>query len=180
MGKDTINIYLNKQERKMMDDIKYKYQLSLTTIADIITFWTYHTFLVIDQPILAKEHKQEELLEYKLANEYFYEHKYKTSIKKPKRIKSGLFKGAKNQNKAYSKFVDNSLKIYLYKDINKYSNDKNMIQKEYWNKINAELQNTRDEYWNMNNTIRNIRRALKENKDYWQKALDETNGSHRS
>lgn len=157
MGKETINIYLNKEDRKQMDLIKNKYQLSLTTIVDILCFETYHTFLQY-APLQLDV----------LTDSYMYSKGAKTSIKKPHVMSDKeIFKNQKHK----SRFATNVLMIYLKKDIKKYVEYPNAAQ-EYWNRINNKMNNTKDEWWGYNQHIRYERRSLKENREYYQAELD--------
>ena len=161
--KDTINVYLTKQERKMIDDLKAKYQLSLTTITDILCFQTYHAMLLEENKNQSKKG-----LRHTLTETYMHERGGKTSIKKPKILKqNSLFGNFRKKDR----FATNVIKIYLYKEIDKYITDKEIIQKEYWNAINNKFTTTRDEFWNYNNFVRNMRRGLKENKDYFKEEI---------
>lgn len=166
MAKDTINIYLTKDERKQLDIIKSKYQLSLTTITDILCFETYHTFIQLGN---------EEQIR-KLTEEYIYKNGAKTSIKKPNVMKSnGIFKDTKKK----SRFATNVLKIYLYKDIKNYTEDKELIS-SFYNKVNEKMTKTQDQYWNYNNYLRNFMRTLKDNKNYIQENIDRINGKSKN
>lgn len=163
MGKDTINIYLNKDERKQIDILKQKYQLSLTTIIDILCFETFRIFLHYGQLKLDE-----------LTKSYLYEHKCKTSIKTPKTFKT--INNGQGENHYWiaikkSRFTTNVIKIYLYKDIKKYIESDVGIQ-EYWNSINKKFTTTKDEWWAYNQHIRYERRSLKENREYYQAELD--------
>ena len=168
----TINIYLNSQERKLVDDLKVKYRLSLTTIVDVITKHTFKYFL---QYAYEYNNKNEEDLK-RLYKEYIYNKGKKTSIKEPqifKKENGGDYlvgnEYAKGQSK--SKFTTNCLIIYLNKDIKNYVKEEEM-QKAYWNNINKELTTRKDDWWNYNDHIRYQRRMLRENKEYFKKALE--------
>lgn len=157
MGKDTINIYLNKDERKQIDIIKQKYQLSLTTIVDILCFETYHTFIQY-APLKIDT----------LTESYLYKVGAKTSIKKPHVMTDKqIFMNCKHK----SRFATNVIKIYLQKDIKNYVESPTGIQ-EYWNKINSKMTSTKDDWWAYNQHIRYERRSLKENREYYQAELD--------
>ena len=168
----TINIYLNSKERKLVDDLKVKYRLSLTTIVDVITKYTFKYFF---QYAVEKNNKNEEDLK-RLYHEYLYLKGRKTSIKEPqifKKENGGIYlignEYAKGQSK--SRFVTNSLMIYLNKTIENYVKDKEMVQ-AYWNNINKELLTRKDDFWDYNQYVRKQRRMLRENKEYFKKALE--------
>lgn len=157
MGK-TINIYLNSQERKLVDDLKVKYQLSLTTIVDILVMVTMKVFLMTND---------KEKVDH-LKNEYLYTPGRKTSIKQPK-IFSDKELFAKEQHK--SRFATNVIMLYIKKDIKNYVNQEQA--NKYWNECNSRLTTTKDQFWNYNTHIRMQRRMLRENKEYFKKALEE-------
>lgn len=157
MGK-TINIYLNNQERKLVDNLKNKYQLSLTTITDILVMCTMKVFLMTNN---------KELVEH-LKNEYLYTPGRKTSIKQPKIFSDKELFG-KEQFK--SRFATNVIMIYIKKEIKNYVSQE--LANKYWNECNSKLTTTKDTFWNYNQHIRLQRRMLRENKEYFRKALDE-------
>lgn len=158
--KKTINVYLNNEERKQIDNLKVKYQLSLTTITDILVMATMKVFL---------QTNNKELIE-RLKNEYLYIPGKKTSIKQPK-IFSDKELFAKEQHK--SRFATNVIMIYLKKEIKNYVNEQ--LASKYWNDCNKKLTTTKDSFWNYNQHIRLQRRMLRENKDYFRKALENEN-----
>ena len=152
MNKKTINIYTSKEDRKTIDKLKVKYQLSLTTIIDILLFVT------------TKYLNEESIKD--LANKYKYKKSQKTSIKTPK-----IYKDLKWENIKENIYATNVLQIYLKKDINKYIENKETLQK-YYNDINNKMTTTNDEFWNYNQHIRMQRRMLRENKEYFKKELE--------
>lgn len=155
--KKTINVYLNNEDRKQIDNLKSKYQLSLTTITDILVMVTMKVFL---------QTNNEELIK-RLTNEYLYNRGKKTSIKEPKIFNDkSIF--AKEQHK--SRFATNVIMIYLKKEIKNYVNEQ--LASKYWKECNKKLTTTKDGFWNYNQHIRLQRRMLRENKDYFRKALD--------
>ena len=158
MAKNTINIYLNKDERTKIDNLKVKYQLSLTTITDILVMVTTKVFTQKNDP---------ELLN-RLMNTYLYKNGKKTSIKTPSLFKKdSLF--SKQEHK--SRYTTNVIKIYLKHDIKTYINDPKLIEM-YWNECNEKMTKTKDEFWDYNKHVRYQRRMLRENKEYLKKALE--------
>lgn len=153
MAKKTINIYLDKTDRDAIDKLKVKYELSLTTIVDILVFVT------------TKYLENTEIYE-NLQKDYIYNKGKKTSIKKPK-----IFNSLNWENLKECKYCTNVLLLYVRKDIKKYIKDQETLNK-YYNLINQKMTTTKDEFWNYNNHIRMQRRMLKENKDYFRKALE--------
>ena len=158
MSKKWINIYTNKEERKLIDSLKVKYQLSLTTIVDILCEITWDCFYL---------NADKELFE-KIKNTHLYERSNKTSIKQPRILN-------KYDLEHPNRFVNNCVHLYLSKDIKKYIN-KDILEGKYgyWNRIDKELTTRQDNWWQFNNHIRMQRRMLRENKDYFKKALEET------
>ena len=152
MPTDTINIYTSKDQRKEIDKIKVKYQLSLTTIVDILVFTT--------TKLLKSTEKLEEL-----TSKYVYKKGGKTSIKKPK-----IFRELKWQNIKENRFATNVLMIYLHKDISKWLEKEDITK--YYNMCNEKMTKTTDEFWNYNQHIRMQRRMLRENKEYFKKELE--------
>ena len=100
---------------------------------------------------------------------YIYKNGKKTSIKTPKMFeKDSLFE----KQKYKSRYTTNVIKIYLKKDIKKYVNDPKLIE-QYWNECNEKMTKTYDEFWDYNKHIRYQRRMIRENKEYFRKALDQ-------
>lgn len=152
-----INIYLTKQEKDKADKLTKKNLISLSTLADIVSYWLFY--------VIYHYGKKEDLE--KLNTEYISSNgNYKTSIK-PKLNDEYL--GQVLQNK--SKWCTNALKIYLNKEIAKYVNDPKAIN-SYYNKIDQKIQSKKEIAWNYNAVIRMQRRSLRENKEYFRKALE--------
>lgn len=167
----TINIYLNTEERKQLDNLKVKYRVSLTTIADVVTKITFKYFLQNEEKLEGNDKLK------KLFKEYLYIKGRKTSIKEPKGYKKEeggqyITGNTYAQNVSKSRFVTNCLVIYIKKEIKKHIREE--LAEHYWNDINKELTNRKDEFWNYNDHIRLQRRMLRENKEYFKKALEET------
>ena len=136
-----INIYLEKQEKKKLLEIKEKYHLSISTIARIVTS-VYYLMIPND-----------------LEEQYIYgKTGYKTSIK-PRKIGLDI--------KKLSLVYTNSLKIFCkgdlknYVDQKKYEKSQNMIYKQFdeeW-----------DEDWNGSVLQRNMPKYIKQNREYYKK-----------
>ena len=160
----TINIYLDSQYRKQVESLKVKYRLSLTTIVDVITKITFKYFLWSKEDINNAT---------RLYDEYLYPKGKKTSIKEPKLYKENPYINGTSWHKENrkSRFTTNCLMIYLKKEIKNYIKQEDV--EKYYNDINKELTTRKDEFWNYNEHIRMQRRMLRENKEYFRKALDE-------
>ncbi len=159
MSKKWINIYTDKEERKLIDSLKVKYQLSLTTIVDILCEVTYDClFLNTDKDI--KE---------KVLNEHLYQRTNKTSIKQPRILN-------KYDLQYPGRFANNCLHLYISKQIAKYIKNADILNGKYgyWNRIEQELVKRTDNWWQYNTHLRMQRRMLRENKEYFKKALEET------
>lgn len=158
--KSKINIYLNKEDRKKVDALKVKYQLSLTTIIDILMLETISIF--------NKAENNEALLN-RLFYDYMYNKGQKTSITLPRETcEQGILKEIKNK----SRLATNVIKIYIEHDIKNYINDAKLIEK-YYNECNTKLNKAIDNWWNYNQHLRYQRRMLRENKEYFRKALEQ-------
>lgn len=144
-----LTIYLDKKDKKQLNELKEKYHLSYSTIARIITSWMYTA------------------MGESLEQEYIYgkDGMYKTSIR-PSSNK-GNIAPAKKPSLAYT----NSIKIFLKKDIKKYLNEKKT--EKLLNGIYRDLQNEYDENWNGNSYTRSFVRFVKQNKNYVKKLMEE-------
>lgn len=150
----TINIYLTREEKLQADKVRSRYKVSLSTLTGVIAFITFDLF---------NKHNPESLA--KMQNHYLSrEGNYKTSIK-PRELNEVLHF---IENK--SMFASNCLKMYLNKTIKEYLKPEQINL--YWARIDKELNQKYDIYWDYNCSIRNQRRMLKQNKEYWKKALD--------
>lgn len=154
----TINVYLNKDDRKKIDNLKVKYQLSLTTITDILVMVTTKIFNQLEDKTKLE----------KLMTKYLYKRGKKTSIKTPSLFKKdSIFE--KQEHK--SRYTTNVIMIYLNRDIKKYVDDEKLVN-QYWNETNNKMTTTKDEFWHYNEHIRYQRRMLRENKEYFKKELE--------
>lgn len=152
-----INIYLTKQEREQAKKVSNKYRVCLSTIADKCAYWLLYLLI----------HYSNEETTNKILNEYLQKQgNYKTSIKQ--KDKELLGQTIKKPSKYYS----NALKIYLNHDIKKYIDNNEAVNK-YYQEIDRTLQTTIDQFWNYNENIRMIRRAVRENPSYFERAIKE-------
>lgn len=158
MKNKRINIYIEDKDRKKIDDIKAKYQLSLTTIVDILISVTYTTL---------KNDLNNDNLE-KITTKNLYIKGKKTSIKEPRNYKLETYKDI-NKNA----FANNVLNIYLKKEINLFIKHTDLITAKYgyYNVIHQEMQKTYDPNWKYNENLRNQINIVKRNKEYFKKVL---------
>lgn len=143
MKEKTINIYIPKDQRKKIDELKVKYRLSLTTIVDILVFTTWK-YLRGDQIET-------------LTKTYIYKKGAKTSVKMPKIFSQLIW----NESVKKQRLATNVLMIYLNKDIKKYVADDKV--NKYYNDLNNKMTTTVDEFWDYNQFIKKQRRLLREN-----------------
>lgn len=153
---DKINIYLDPEDRKAIDKKMSWYKVSLSTIVDKVCEILIHE--------LGKD-------KFKLYNEFYYKPrgKLKTSCK-PK-----CFNGFKviidGKNKT-NIICTNCLLVWLRKDVNKITDDTSLVNRIY-SLIDNKLNNTIDKFWNYNEQLRNTRRMIKDDPEYWQKVVEE-------
>ena len=140
-----VNVYVLTQDRNEIQEIRNKYHVSLSTLADEVA-----NKYMFYEPIKAK------------MDNYLFKGGQKLSIK-PK-------------NDVHI-FKDNHSKIYsncLYIFINRL--DKELLMEADYKKvreaINKALQTKKETFWQYNETIRNQRRSMKENKEYWKRTLE--------
>lgn len=152
----TINIYLTSEEKNALNKIRAKYRVSLSTLTGKVCYWTYYCI---------QHYGSTEILK-SLQNEYISKTGNNKTSCKPRELNEVLGEEIKNKNI----YATNCLKIYVAHDIKKYCNLKGV--NKYFNEIDKALQNAYDVYWDYNNSIRNQRRMLKQNKEYWKKALE--------
>lgn len=153
----TINIYIRKDKKEQIDKMKLRYQLSLTTIVDILVFETYK---------LLNDPKDNTLIN-KFKGNYIYLKTAKTSIKEPK-----VYSMLNMTHREKCIFATNVLECYMRKDFKQYIKDQTKLNK-YYCKCDRKMTDTYEENWNYNNFIRMQRRMLRANKDYFRKALEQ-------
>lgn len=158
----TINIYLTKQNKTKADKLRIKYKVSLSTIASIVSFSLLKYINLYNQNELEK-----------LKTEYIVSKQasttYKTSIK-PRNFTKGSYLGDMLETNRNC-FVSNALLIYLEGLIKNYLNPQQ--SNKYYAEIDKNLQETFDTYWDYNANIRNQRRMMRQNKEYWKKVLED-------
>ena len=153
----TINIYITAKHKAELDRLRSKYKVSLSTLIGKLSFAFINS--------LNKYGDFNKTLE-ALSNSYLQkDNTYKTSCK-PRELNETLANTIKNKNC----FASNLVYIYLEKQIKNYVNDKGLT--EFYMILDRELQKATDIYWDYNQQIRNTRRMLKQNKEYFKKALE--------
>ena len=150
-----INIYLTNEQRKMLDQKMSWYKVSLSTIVDKIC------------NIFNKELGKEKI---KLWTEYIHKPKGNKTCCKPKYFENLRIKI--NGKDKTDMFCTNATKIWLLKELKTLDINEKRQQRIY-SLIDNELRNTIDKFWNYNETIRNTRRMIKDDPEYWQKVVEE-------
>lgn len=151
-------VYITKEQKKKADKIRNKYKVSLSTLAGIVSYELANR--------LVKE-KKEDLLK-QLQEKYIQEKgNYKTSIKPREICGKDQYLNQLITNK--NTYTSNALIIYLDGKIKNYIDDTD----HYYSAIDKKLNEAYDIYWDYNCNIRNQRRMLRQNKEYWKKALEE-------
>ena len=156
----ALNIYITDEEKRKLGQIQRKYKVSLSTITDKATYWLYYVLV----------HNGYEGQLNKLLNEYIE----KTAARKKTSVKPRCYKdneylhtGIKNK----SIFSTNALIIYTNKTISNYVDEKGC--NKFWAKIDKDLTTAKDTYYNYNTIVRNTARAVKTNKEYYRRLLNE-------
>ena len=157
----TINIYLTKDQREQLKKIMMKNHVSTTTICDKITWITYK----YTRPEFLQANKDQK----KLMEGYMQKTTgIKTSIKVPQCMKkdypmANILKGKE------SMFITNATYLYITKEIKNWLTDDALNM--YYNEINEQLTKAKEQFYNYNNFVRSTRRAIRENKEYYKKAI---------
>lgn len=148
-----INIYLTYQERKELNEIKYKYHLSYSTIIDIIAneVWNESQYYICN-----------------LLDHYIYEDEksYKTCIK-PKQTSYN------EMVKQPTLYLTNVIKCFLKNSFV----EKVGMKQDTWNKKKSRIynnfQNTYDPNWDGNEWNKKFPKYIKQHKEYVKKVLEE-------
>ncbi len=147
-----LNIYLTYEDKKKLNEIKFKYQLSYSTIArllgECIDSYANNTPKLLNERYLFTEDKGQT----------------KTSIKPRKRI------GYENFVKTPTIYYTNAIKLYTREKLREYMTDKNYskFQKE----LEKAFKEEKDPNWNGNEWQRRIPRLIRQNKEYYKKILE--------
>lgn len=154
-------IYLAEQEKKDLMKLCTKYKVSLSNLTSCLIKTTYYCLL--HYGINKDENKI-------LQEKYIVVRNNlpKTSIK-PRcfKDKEAFYSLIENKNM----YATNCLLIYTSKRQLDYMTEEG--KNHYFNMLNQELQNNYEAWWDYNTFIRKSRRNLKENKDYYKRAIEE-------
>lgn len=159
----NIDIYLTKTEKENLQKIMQKHHVSMSTIADILITTTY---------IYLQQNGIQKNINKLLEQEYLYKSEWdKHGTIRPKCFKE---EGWRNLITKRNMYTTNVIKIYIKKEISKYTNNENNKERTilYYQAINKELMQRKEQFWNYNTFIRSTRRAIRENKDYYKKAIE--------
>lgn len=143
----AINIYLNGETLKKCKEYQNKYKVSLSTLANEIVnrYWIFkacQTLLTIEYICKTQDKKR-------------------TTIKP----KNDMFKINENVSMIYS----NALFIFMTKQEKLIGLGE--MKEKVRNEIYNALQEKREIYWNYNDQIRNTRRMIKSNPEYWERVI---------
>lgn len=155
-----INIYLSATSESKLTDVRKKYHVSLSTIAQILSDYFRPNFKLYDSDFL---------IIYKDT-----EHRNRTSIK-PNNITedSELMQHCKGELSILSHALSNLLYYYanenyeyLFQETNKNKLEKYKKDLEKW------FIKKREIYWNYNANLRNQIRIVRKNADYFKRILN--------
>ena len=135
---ETLNIYLTKEQKQQVDKLKVKYQLSLTTIVDVLVEITWDCLILNCDNELTTRFKEK----------HIYPLTQKTSIKMPKYLKNKYLEHP-------NRFANNCLQMYLRHEPTIFLK-KDVVEgkHQYWNRIEKELTKRTDNWWKYNEYIR--------------------------
>lgn len=147
-----LNIYLTHEDKQILNQIKYKYQLSYSTIARLIA----------ENLINAAGTKE-------LDGIYLYPNdkgQTKTSIKPRK------FKGFEALVEHPTIFYTNAIKIYTRNDVEKKLFLKETKYKKFLKDLERAFKEEKDPNWNGNEWQRRLPKLIKQNREYYKKILE--------
>lgn len=148
------NIYISDLAKKTLDDLKSKYHVSYSTIIDTLINQTWKNKKIYND----------------LKEKYLVKQHTKTSVRPQISIELRTLFTESEISKIYTNIVEiyankKLLEKYLKEwilDINKFKTD-----------LGNKLAKKREIYYNYNATVRNQARAIRENKEYWRKILEQ-------
>lgn len=141
-----INIYLSNIAKKKLNEVKFKYHLSYSTIINILVAKYY---MVLGDF---------------LTDHYLNDKKgTKTSIKPKNEMKF---------NKKISIMYTNAVEIWATGTLKNYVEDKHKLELIN-NYIYSEFQNTYEENWDGNRLQKLMPKMIKQNRSYYRRLLDE-------
>lgn len=152
---NRINVYLNGIDRKILNEIRDKYHLSYSTIANII----------MDKIVYGNNARI-------LSDHYIYEkdNSTKTSIK-PRHASKETYFGSGEW--PITMMFTNGIKLFTRNEMTKYLGIDEKEQAKIKSQIYNEFQNTYDPNWNGNEWNRRIPKLIKANKEYYKKLLED-------
>jgi hypothetical protein len=153
MKKKIINIYLSTKDKKALDEIKYKYHLSYSTIVNTITRPIY---IYLREQLEDTDMYKNDREIAKKDKEINIEHYYKTSIKPREQDKPNVC-------------YENATKMFIRKEMDKYIKEPELTKIR--NMIYNEFQNTYEENWEGNKWHRLLPKMIKQNPEYYKKLL---------
>lgn len=148
-----LNIYLTNEDKQILNQIKYKYQLSYSTIARLI-----------GENLLSVINDVKELDAF-----YMYPNdkgQTKTSIKPRK------FKGFEVWVIHPTIFYTNVIKLFTRNNVEKKLFLKESKYKKFQKDLEKAFKEEKDPNWNGNEWQRRMPRLIKQNKPYYRKLLD--------
>lgn len=147
-----LNIYLTHEDKQILNQIKYKYQLSYSTIARLIA---ENLIGVADTKLI------DGLYMYPNDKE-----QTKTSIKPRK------FKGFDVWITHPTIFYTNAIKLFTRNDVEKKLFLKESKYKKFQKDLEKAFKEEKDPNWNGNEWQRRMPRMIKQNKEYYKKLLE--------
>lgn len=150
-----INIYLTDEQKKAIAKKCAWYKVSTSTIVDKVVYRFLSEI---------KEGYDE------FRNSLFIDFLYRDTGRKKTSVKPTIFKSFKFTHP--NKLATNCLLVWLKKDLKRFIQDDKKCQRIY-SLIDDDLNKAYDKFWNYNEQIRNMRRMLKDDKNYWKRAIEQ-------
>lgn len=147
-----LNIYLTYEDKQILNQIKYKYQLSYSTIARLIAENLINVAGTVQ-----------------LDGIYMYPNdkgQTKTSIKPRK------FIGFEAIVKHPTIFYTNVIKVYTRSDVEKRLFLKETKYKKFLKELEKSFKEEKDPNWNGNEWQRRLPKLIKQNREYYKKILE--------
>lgn len=153
-----INIYLNNLDKKKLNEIKFTYHLSYSTIINIIWKHLYIWTCRYDQEI-----------------RYIYKEEIKNEQRtyiKPRDIKQ-IPQPTITLTNLTKMFLKDEIEKYIINEKAKKENKENkQIANTLRSQIYNEFRNTLDDNWNGNQLQRQMPKMIKQNRDYYRRLLE--------
>ena len=147
-----LNIYLTTEDKKKLNEIKFKYQLSYSTIARLL-----------GEAMASHIENSKQILngKYIYANDTGQK---KTSIKPRHDVWNNYF------IETPTVFYTNAIKIYTRNEEKKYMEVKEFSK--YQKELEKAFKEEKDPNWNGNEWQRRMPRLIKQNREYYKKLLE--------